>query len=262
VSVLAPDRRANGTGASRRRPLLEVDPDLGARFQDPARRSGALRDVTVPVGTLPAGPCDTPHLRADATLPVGLLVLSGLLAREVVVADNASCELLGQGDLVRECDAPAALLRAQVRWTVLEPATVALLDGRAGLALGRYPEMGAAILDRLAQRSQRLAVAQAISQLNGVERRLVALFWFAAERWGQVVPGGVAVTLPLPQRLLAQVIGARRPTVSTALGHLAETGELRRLDDGRWLLPGDPVGEPEGEWARVIRARRPRFQRP
>ena len=58
--------------------------------------------------------------------------------------------------------------------------------------------------------------------------------------------------------MLADLVGARRPTVSTALGKLAASGELLRLPDGSWLLTGEPVGEPRGEAARVIRRRRRR----
>jgi hypothetical protein len=35
-------------------------------------------------------------------------------------------------------------------------------------------------------------------------------------------------------------VGARRPTVSTALSELAERDELVRRADGSWLLRGDP----------------------
>ena len=114
------------------------------------------------------------------------------------------------------------------------------------------------LIDRLCERAQRLAVSQAICQLNGVDRRLLALFWQLAERWGKVVADGVSVTLPLPHRLIAELVGARRPTVSTALGQLADRGLLTR-DGETWLLHGDPVGVPTGEAARVIRGRRRRF---
>ena len=101
------------------------------------------------------------------------------------------------------------------------------------------------LIDRLTERAQRLAMTQAISQLNGVDRRLLALFWHLGERWGRVVRDGVAV----PRRrcrtgVIAQLVGARRPTVSTALGTLAERGELVRREDGGWLLTGEPVGVP------------------
>ncbi|MDX6554241.1 MAG: family transcriptional regulator, cyclic receptor protein, partial [Miltoncostaeaceae bacterium] len=81
---------------------------------------------------------------------------------------------------------------------------------------------------------------QAISQLTRVDRRLKALFWHLAERWGRVSGDGVVVPLALTHRILGQLVGARRPTVSTALSELASSGELVRRDDGSWLLRGDP----------------------
>ena len=136
---------------------------------------------------------------------------------------------------------------------MLDAGRLAVLDRRFAAQLTRFPEINAIVLDRLSERAQRLAVSQAISQLNGVDRRLLALFWHLAERWGRVVPGGIAVTLPLPHRLIAELVGARRPTVSTSLGLLAEQGLLMREGE-TWLLPGEPVGLPTGEAARVIRA--------
>ncbi len=153
---------------------------------------------------------------------------------------------------------PAQLLRVGVRWTVLESGRLAVLDRRFTALLSRFPEVNAMLIDRLTERAQRLAITQAISQLNGVDRRILALFWYLAERWGRVVPRGVAVTMPVPHRLIAQLVGARRPTVSTALGQLAERGELVRIEDQSWLLTGEPVGVPVGEAARVIRGRRRR----
>jgi CRP/FNR family cyclic AMP-dependent transcriptional regulator len=96
------------------------------------------------------------------------------------------------------------------------------------------------LFDRLNERSLRLATSQAISQLTCVDRRLMALFWHLAERWGRVSGDGVIVPLRLTHALLGQLVGARRPTVSTALSKLIERGELLRRPDGSWLLRGDP----------------------
>jgi hypothetical protein len=62
--------------------------------------------------------------------------------------------------------------------------------------------------------------------------------------------------MTLSHRMLGQLIGARRPTVSTALSELVKEGELQRRDDGTWLLTGVPVGLPEPELARVVPIRR------
>ena len=112
------------------------------------------------------------------------------------------------------------------------------------------------LFDRLNDRAQRLATTQAISQLNRVDRRLMALFRHLAERWGRMTSEGVAVPLTLSHRMLGQLIGARRPTVSTAIGDLAERDELVRRSDGTWLLKGDPIGPPAGEGQRLVPIRR------
>jgi hypothetical protein len=62
--------------------------------------------------------------------------------------------------------------------------------------------------------------------------------------------------MTLSHRMLGQLVGARRPTVSTALGDLVRQGELTRRDDGTWLLTGKPVGIPEPDIERVIPMRR------
>jgi CRP/FNR family cyclic AMP-dependent transcriptional regulator len=49
----------------------------------------------------------------------------------------------------------------------------------------------------------------------------------------------VIVALALSHRLLGQLVGARRPTVSGGLSELAARGALVRRPDGSWLLRGD-----------------------
>jgi hypothetical protein len=95
------------------------------------------------------------------------------------------------------------------------------------------------LIDRLSQRSARLATTQAISQMTKVDRRLVALFWHLAERWGRMTAAGVHVPLRISHRLLGQLVGARRPTISAAVSQLAISGELVRRPDSTWLLTGD-----------------------
>ena len=116
--------------------------------------------------------------------------------------------------------------------------------------------MNALLLDRVCRRAQRLATTQAISHLNSVERRLLALFWHLAERWGRMTPHGVVVPLTLSHRLLGQMVGARRPTVSTALAALERRGELMRRSDGTWMLTGEPAGTPTEQFSRSIPPRR------
>jgi CRP/FNR family cyclic AMP-dependent transcriptional regulator len=244
----------------RKLPLLDVDPDLG-RLVPGDRLGAARRELEVEVHRLPSGPWNVGAVAETDPQHVGLLLADGMIAREVVVADTVSTELLGPGDVVRPWSLAGspALLQLAVRWIALTASHVAVLDRRFGAALGRWPEVNAALIDRLSERAQRLAVSQAISHLNRVDRRLLALLWHLAERWGRMTSDGVVVPLTLSHRMLGQLVGARRPTVSTAISDLARRGELVRREDGTWLLRGEPVGVPTGEAERVIPIRRRLF---
>src|SRR6201989_2075945 len=223
--------------------LLDADPDLGALLND-ARREQAERELVVRTHRLAVGPWDVSRLAGATADHVGLLILDGILSRELVVADHVSAELLGPGDLVPPWQ-PASrtgLLPVDAVWTVMSPLSVAVLDRRFAAEMTRFPEITATLFDRLSERSLRLATTQAISQLTRVDRRLKALFWHLAERRGRVSCAAACVPRALPHRTLGQLVGARRPTVSTALSELADRGELVRRPDGSWLLRGDPPG--------------------
>ena len=237
--------------------LLSVDPDLG-RLLTGDRVRAADEALGVRLTHLPRGPWVAERLAGAHPEHVALLVVDGVLAREVLIADTISAELIGPGDVVRPWrdGADPALLVHDVRWTVLADARLAVLDRRFASRLARFPEVNAMLIERLSDRAHRMAVSQAVSQLNGVDRRLLALFWHLGERWGRMTPQGVTVALALSHRMLAQLVGARRPTVSTALGELAERHELMRRDDGTWVLTGEPLGVPSPEVARIVRHRR------
>lgn len=238
------------------RSLLALDPELG-QLLTADRRAAAERDLRVRVITFPVGEWDGARLADADPAHLGLLLVEGVLAREIVLADTVSTELLGPGDVVRpwHIAGPPELLPVSVRWNALATVRLGLIDRRAAAQLSRYPEISAVIVDRLSERAQRLAITQAISQLNRVDRRLLALFWHLAERWGRVCREGIAVPLALSHRLIGELVGARRPTVSTALAELARDGQLVRRDDGTWLLTGEPVAT-GATAAEVIRQRR------
>ena len=237
--------------------LLELDPDLGLLLPKD-RLAAAKRELRVIVRSIDSGPWDVGRLTGASPEHLGLLLIDGVLAREVLVSDTVSTELLGPGDVIRpwRIQDGSGLLQHEVRWNVLTRSRFAVLDRRLSVDLGRYPEVSSAIVDRVNERALRLAVTQAISQLNRVDRRLLALFWHLAERWGRMTSEGVALPMTLSHRMLGQLVGARRPTVSTALGELVREGELARRDDGTWLLTGQPVGMPAPGIERVIPMRR------
>jgi CRP-like cAMP-binding protein len=177
-----------------------------------------------------------------AVVPFALLVLDGLLVREALVGDHPCAELLGPGDLLRVGEDSAAdeLLPRRTEWSVLTNTRVAVLGPALIAAAAPWPEVIGGLVDRAARRSDRLVVLHAITHLTRVDDRLLALLWYLAERWGKVAPDGVALALKLPHRTLAGMVGARRPSVTTALGQLMARGDIVRRPDGAWLLCGEP----------------------
>jgi hypothetical protein len=237
--------------------LLDADPDLG-QLLGPDRLQDARRQLRVRRHVVEPGPWDGERFSDAGPEHLGLLLIDGAMTRELIVADNVSAELLGPGDIVRPWQAggPEHLVPFEIRWTAVERTEFGVLDRHFAALLSRFPAVNAMIVERMAERTQRLALLQAVSQLNGIDRRLLTLFWHLAERWGRVTSKGVLIPVPMPHRVLAQLVGARRPTVSSALRRLIESGELARELDGSWRLTGSPVGMPSGSATRVVRLRR------
>jgi CRP/FNR family cyclic AMP-dependent transcriptional regulator len=242
---------------SRVAPLLELDAELGRHLQ-PDRAASARLQVAVRLVSVRRGPWPVERLAGADPRHLGLLIVDGLIGREIVADDVSSMELLGPGDVVRpwEESADFPLLRAVVRWSVLADVRLAMLDRVAAGRLVAYPEVYAALMERFSARARRMAMMQAISQINRVDRRLLTLLWHLAERWGRVTPAGVVIPLTLSHRMLAQLVGARRPTVSTAIGELMRLGEVGRTADGAWILTGAPVGAPDERTERFVPPRR------
>ena len=160
------------------------------------------------------------------------------MIRNVRVARQPRSELVGQGDLARpwEHDGAAASMPFEADWRVLEPARLAILDDRFLAIACRWPTVVSAILGRAVRRSHGLALQLAISDVRHIEPRLLLLFWHLADRWGRVGRDGVTIPLRLTHEVIAQLVGAQRPTVSTALQALSREGLLTRRADRTWLL--------------------------
>jgi CRP-like cAMP-binding protein len=218
--------------------LVEEDAELFEGLPERARRD-ALARATAPVFELRRGRWsgELPGSGDPARFP-GLLVLEGALLRNVYVARQPRSELVGRGDLVRpwEHDGDSASLPFGADWRVLEPSRLAILDARVLATCCRWPPVVAAILGRAVRRSHGLALQLAISDVRHIRERLLLLFWHLADRWGRVGRDGVTVPLRLTHEVIAQLVGAQRPTVSTALQVLAGEGLLTRLPDRTWRL--------------------------
>jgi CRP-like cAMP-binding protein len=217
--------------------VLELDGGLGHLLEGErlAQATDHLRGRLIAVEP---GSWDVSALRGQTALSAGLLVTEGFIARELFLDARASVELLGPGDLLRPWDEAESLLPIEATWNVLSPVRAVVLGpGFTGL-LGAFPEVALALLERVHDRAQRLAESQAIAHTTLVRDRLHAMLWHLADRWGHVTPEGVSVPLALSHRMLAECVGAHRPTVSAGLAELARRGLVARRADGTWLLTG------------------------
>ncbi len=217
--------------------LLERDDEF-ARLVDAADGAQPLDRLWASAVKLQRGPWQPATEPRDMHL--GYLVLDGLVGRRVVVPDRGrSLELLGRGDLFSpwQEDTPSF---SQIAWTVIEPTWIAALDETVTPQVREVPGLLEALTDRALRRSRRIAVSAAIANTVGVEERLLLLLWQLTELWGSKARGGAVLPFRLSHQTLADLVGARRPTVTLALRGLSERGLLERGSAGQWILSGDP----------------------
>jgi CRP/FNR family transcriptional regulator, cyclic AMP receptor protein len=221
--------------------LLDADPDF-ADGLDPDTRERARRDALTRAQRLSPGAWDAAAAMEPEVHHRGFLIYEGLLTREVEVLGRRCCELLGPGDVIRpwQWDPDGSHVQAEIGWEVLEPTRLAVLDHALVQRLSPYPQVGVELFSRGIRRAHALAVALAISHHQRVDERLHLTLWHLAERWGRVTPDGVVVPLPLTHERLATLVGAHRPSVTTAMGELVRDGVVSRRDGGEWVLHGTP----------------------
>lgn len=224
--------------------LVEADPDLGEQLRAEELQR-ARRDALVRVRRLSTGEWDASTAIEEGSHHRGFLIVEGLLCREVEVMRRRCVELLGQGDVMRpwRWDAEGSHVQAEVGWRVLEPSTLAVLDHGLVTRIAPWPQLGVELFNRGIRRAHALAVALAISHHQRVDDRLLLTLWHLAERWGRVHSDGIVVPLPLSHQRLADLVGAQRPSVTTAMGDLARGGSLSRRESGDWVLHGAPPDE-------------------
>jgi hypothetical protein len=177
----------------------------------------------------------------ESNAMLGLFIVEGLVLRDSDLGSRSTTEVLGAGDLLRawERDESLHALPVELRWSVLEDARIAVLDRRFLQAAVRYPTVIDGLFGRAARRNRWLTVRLVVNQLVRLEDRLMLALWALAERWGRVTTEGVLVPLGLTHSTLARLVGARRPSVTSAIGELSRDGVLERTEGG-WLLRGDP----------------------
>src|SRR3954449_2494795 len=91
---------------------------------------------------------------------LGLLVLDGLLTRDVVLGETLATELVGRGDVLRpiDHDGQDAPVPFDVVCHVLDPTEIAILDRRFAKVIGHWPEAMEVLMRGAVRRAQSLAV--------------------------------------------------------------------------------------------------------
>jgi CRP/FNR family transcriptional regulator, cyclic AMP receptor protein len=221
--------------------VLREDPELADAIPSD-RRARAIDECTAPEFSLQPG-----RWGGRGSLGfrggIGVLVLTGLMIRRVGIDGRYGAELIGEGDLLRPNEESISpLLPLSTDWSIVLPTRLAALDVEFEQHLTQYPELGRSLIARALQRSKNLAVNMAIVHQARVDVRLHMLLWHLAARWGRVRSDGTVLRLRLTHSVLADLVAARRPTVTTALSDLARRG-LVRTDGETWVLSGEAPGD-------------------
>lgn len=224
--------------------IIDADPELGALL-DESERERARREALTRVRHLSSGEWDAANAVERDVHHRGFLVIDGLLAREVDVLGRHCVELIGPGDVLRpwSWDPEGTHVHAEVGWRVLESTRLAVLDNGLVQRMAPWPQLGVELFARGTRRAHHLAVALAIAHHQRLDDRLLLTLWHLAERWGRVGRDGIVVPLPLSHQRLADLVGAHRPSVTSAMGELARDGAVSRRDDGTWVLHGSPPAQ-------------------
>lgn len=213
--------------------LLELDPELAQGLSEQQRAEAAPALLVRTIVLEPKGW----RGELSARELFGLLVIDGALIRRVAADRGRSLEVLTKGDLVRPFEEG---VRNGSSFSALTESRLAILDQQVANAISRWPPLFDALLERAMRRVRRLGAQAALDSRVGIERRVLLTLMHLAERCGRRTAEGVVVPLPLSHQMLAEMVGAQRPSVSTALSRLASSGALKRTDKRGWIVTAVP----------------------
>ncbi|MEA2468146.1 MAG: family transcriptional regulator, cyclic receptor protein [Thermoleophilaceae bacterium] len=213
-----------------------AEPEL-AEDLPPTAAEAATHALVAPIVELDHG---EEHLLDTSPDPsgglLGLLVLQGLLLREVEMPGTGHAELVGEGDLILPGGSEPGSDTCTIGWRVLERSRIAILDRQFVARVQEWPQVLARLTLRALRRNHELAWQSAIRNQTRVDHRIHRLLWHYADRWGRVTRDGVSLQLPLTHESIGKLVGAHRPSVTSAIGMLERRGLLHRPSPGTWLL--------------------------
>lgn len=207
--------------------VLRADPELvaglGADQALEAQSRCAAEQLTIDRKTWVRDAAERPEGRGL------VLILDGYALRRITHSGEHGVEFLGPGDIV------AVGKPAESR--TMSEVTVALLDRHFFQQAAAWPEIGLNVAGRIADRAQALTVVLALVHVQRLSDRLHLMLWALAERWGRMTQDGVWLPFSLTQQDLADLVGARRPSVTLAMRALTLNGSVFRVpDSGRLII--------------------------
>lgn len=187
---------------------------------------------------MPRGHWRMPARAGERDDVAGLLIVKGMLCREVSLRDRSMLELLGPGDVLQppvQTGRPG--LGGTVELTAVSDMILVVLGESFIRAAARWPSMLATVQRRLEAQRESLAIQGLIAHLPRAEHRLLLMLWHLAERWGYVTPDGIVLPLALTHDLLGQLIAIaaqRRPWRSERSSPTACSGGRRTGHGCSW----------------------------
>lgn len=220
--------------------IFAEDPSLLDGVPEEATES-LSRLVTVPVVERDPGPWNPEAGGGDH---FGYLIIDGFIVNSVDVVGRTGVALLGPGDTIFEAPWEAASSITQKEcWRVVRRARIATLGHELLRSTSRWPQVGAALMQRSSARLQSSTMQIAIGQLRNAHSRVLVFLWHVADRWGRMENGEVTVPVALSHAELARMVSLQRQTTTSALNDLIRAGRVGRRDDGRFVLYGSPPAE-------------------
>lgn len=191
--------------------------------------TGPLRDFGRFVALPPS------RQRAQIAISDGslLMVTSGVVLVVHRAGEHRAAELLGAGDALGVSASPG---EPPPTFQVLREARLFVLQRPMAELLARWPAIGSQLVTALLARQARQEQHNCVLVRPRVEDRLMLLLGAIAERFGTVGPLGTSLGIRLTHEQLGWLVGARRPTVTMALGSLLERGSLTAGPKGAPML--------------------------
>ena len=124
---------------------------------------------------------------------------------------------------------------------MLEDTELAVLDHGLVQRINPWPQLGVELFARGTRRAHNLAVVLAIAHHQRTdERLLLTLSRISPSAGAGSGRRGSSSCCRSPTSASPDLIGAHRPSVTTAMGELVRAGQVSRRDDGAWVLHGTP----------------------